>query len=227
TPSELIKKEAVGEIDVHDFDTVSWADVKRSTDAWLGNDMQRTSFEAVKNLEPFVRATKNSVLLKIWRLLQTSDHIYYMYTEPGASGLVHGYFSQQFPTEAFWSFLRILSDFYMKVSENLSGRLKEAAKLLRVLPPDRAFHFHEDGRYIGLSAHSLEELKNALPYASETSILFHMACKHFEKWIRFTIGDSELADKISKAEGRSAAELRERIYELINRRILELKSVVE
>jgi alpha-amylase len=221
TPSELIKHEPVGEIDVHDFDTLSWADVERSTNAWLGNDMQRTAFNAIKRLEPFVKRTKNESLLRTWRFLQTSDHIYYMYTTPGPSGFVHGYFSQQFPAEAFWAFMKIMSNFYEKVAENL-GEDRTSAYLLRVVPPDRAFHFHENGVYINLSAHSLEELRDILPLVPDKSILFHTACKQFDNWIRLTIGDSKLADTISTIEVKTALNLRQELHSAVKRRVSEL-----
>jgi len=222
TPSELLKHEPVEEIDVHDFDTISWADVERSTNAWLGNDMQRTAYNAVKRLEPLVKKT-NKALLRIWRLLQTSDHIYGMYTAPGPSGLVHGYFSQQFPAEAFWAFMKVMSNFYEKVAESLNRWDRVSAYLLRVVPPDRAFHFHEDGVYVNLSAHSLEELRDVIQLVPDKSILFHVACKHFDKWVRFTIGDDELANRISAVEGKTAADLRQRLYQVTKERISELQ----
>jgi len=223
TPSELLNHEPVGEIDVHDFDTVSWADVNRSTSAWLSNDMQRTSYNAVKGLEPFVKKTKSEALLRIWRFLQTSDHVYYMYAAGEASGLVHGYFSQQNPAEAFWSLMKLVSNLYEKVTESLDGIDRVSARLLRIVPPDRAFHFHEDGSYINLSAHSLEELRDVLPSASDKSILFHLACKHFERWVRFTIGDGDLADRILTIEGKTATDLKSRLHDTIKRRISELR----
>lgn len=226
TPSELIDYKPVGEFAVDDFNTISWADVNRSTDAWVGNDMQRTAYTAVKDLAPFVKKTKDSALLKIWRLLQISDHFYYMFTTKGPSGIVHGYFSQQFPTEAFWSFLRVLSDFHEKVSENLEGEDQVSTRLLRVVPPDRAFHFHENGIYINLSAHSLEELRDAISLATDKSILFHFACNHFEKWIRFTIGDGKLAEMVSKIESEDVHKLRQRLQEIITERTIELRRTV-
>jgi hypothetical protein len=108
------------------------------------------------------------------------------------------------------------------VAENLSGREGVSARLLRALPPDKAFHFHEDGDYVQLSAHSLEELRNSMPLASDKSVLFHLACKHFEKWVRFTIGDGELADRISKVEGKSAGDVKQKLHVIIGRRIHEL-----
>ncbi len=223
TPSDLLNYEPVGQLDVDDFDTVSWADVDRSTNAWLSNDMQRTSYNAIKNIETFVKKTKNDILLRIWRLLQTSDHIYYMYTAKGASGLVHGYFSQQDSAEAFWSFIKIVSNFQERVAESLTGIDRVSARLLRILTPDKAFHFHEDGVYINLSAHSLEELRDVLPLASDKSLLFHVACKHFERWVRFTIGDDMLADIISTIESKNATDLRSRLHEAIKDRIEELR----
>jgi len=226
TPSELLEHGPVGEIDAPDFSTVSWADANRSTDAWLGNDMQRTAYEAVKRVGPYVKRTKNEALLKIWRLLQTSDHIYYMYTTRGPSGVVHGYFSQQFPTEAFWAFMKVMSSFYEKVAEGLSGKDRLSAHLLRIVPPDRAFHFHEDGVYINLSAHSLEELKDVLPLASDRSILFHVACRHFENWVRSTIGDRELADNISSIKSKNITDLRQRLGYLMEQRVSKLRGVM-
>jgi hypothetical protein len=119
-----------------------------------------------------------------------------MYTAGGASGLVHGYFSQQYPVEAFWSFMKLVSNLYERVADSLEGMDRVSACLLKTVPPDKAFHFHEDGVYINLSAHSLEELRDVLPLASDKSILFHVACKHFERWVRFTIEDGELAERI-------------------------------
>jgi len=61
-PSELAEKEAVGEIDVNDFETLSWADAERDTGAWLGNDMQRTCFRGLEKLENIVKKLRNSIL---------------------------------------------------------------------------------------------------------------------------------------------------------------------
>ena len=226
TPSELLIHEPVGEIDVHDFDTLSWADIKRSTNAWLGNDMQRTCYRGIKELETHARKTANEKILRLFRYLQASDHIYYMYTGGGAPGAVHGYFSQQPPVEAFWLFLRILSDFYERVANCLSGPEKALIRLLRVLPPAKAFHFHEGAHYINLSAHSLGEFLDVLQVAPERSIRFHVIFKHFEKWIRHAIGDTELADKIAKVDP-DASDLTQKIHKIINTKINKLKQAAE
>ena len=56
TPSEVIRRNApVGEIDVHEYNTVSWADLERDPSAWIGNSMQTVCYESIKGLEPLVR----------------------------------------------------------------------------------------------------------------------------------------------------------------------------
>jgi len=111
--SEVVEKyQPIGEIDVFEFSTVSWADMERDVSAWLGNKMQQMVFEEVKNLEKIVKKSKNENLIKIWRLLQQSDHYYYVCNKWWADGDVHKYFSSfGTPEEAFANFMGILADF--------------------------------------------------------------------------------------------------------------------
>ena len=225
TPSEVVAShKPVGEIDVHDYDTVSWADVERSTNAWLGNEMQRKCHRAIKSMQPYVKRTGDEEILRLWRLLQMSDHIYYMYTEPGASGMVHGYFSQQSPIDAFRTLTNILSNFQARVLEHLGPKDRATADLLRLLPPEKAFHFFEDGRYVGISAQSLEEFRDALAIAPEASVRFHMARNDFERWVRHSIGDEKLADALSKIKRLELhpRELKQEIYKCVDERYREL-----
>jgi len=115
TPSQLVKKEDQGYVDISDFGTISWADQARNTDAWLGNSMQRECYAKMKELGPKVKRTGDEDLLEVWRFLQTSDHLYYMYTVPGESKEVHNYFSQQSPYEAYKTMKRILDDLEKRV----------------------------------------------------------------------------------------------------------------
>ncbi len=123
TPLELVEKYfPVAEIDIGDFSTISWADMERDTSAWLGNDMQRRCFEEIKLLEPFVRKTKDSELLRIWKHLLTSDHYYYMCTKWLGDGDVHSYFSvHPTPFDAAVNFMAVLMDFKARVFRKLSS----------------------------------------------------------------------------------------------------------
>jgi alpha-amylase len=117
TPTEIIEKyEPVGEIDVFEFSTISWADMERDTSAWLGNRMQQVCFEELKNLEKPIKTLNNPELTRIWRLLQISDHLYYCCTKWWGDGDVHKYFSC-FPTpqDGFVNFMSIISDFKARV----------------------------------------------------------------------------------------------------------------
>lgn len=222
TPSELVERhEPVGELDVDDYATVSWADIERDTGAWLSNDMQRTCYHALKGLERPVKRARDKRLLRLWRLLQISDHLYYMFIAGGAPGIVHGYFSQQPPFEAFRAFTNILEDFQAKVAGRLEEPYRTAAYLLRVLPPERGMHYHEGERYVGVSAHSLEELSCTIRLAPPASIAFHTANGDLERWVRFTIGDGALADRIRGLKGGP-----EELHRLVAGRVRELRGAL-
>jgi alpha-amylase len=123
TPSEVISRyDPVGEIDVGDFSTISWADNERDTSAWLGNDMQRRCFEDVKMLAPYVRRTNDMEIIRIWKHLLTSDHFYYMCTKWLGDGDVHSYFSiHSSPFDAAINYMGVLIDFKSMVFKKLRG----------------------------------------------------------------------------------------------------------
>ncbi len=228
TPSELVERhEPVGEIAVGDFDTVSWADIERDTGAWLSNDMQRTCYRALKGMEPFVKGAgkDGKALLKTWRYLQVSDHLYYMFTAGGAPGVVHGYFSQQTPMEIFHSYAQIISDFQEKVSLRCPSSLKAPAFLLRLLPPDRALHYYIDGEYTGLSAHSLDEFHDTINLAPSESLEFHLRGGDFELWLEHTVGDAKLAKRIGELKKYPIQPegLREKLLKRVDKRIAEIR----
>ena len=127
TPSEIVEKyEPVGEIDVGDFNTISWADMERDTSAWLGNDMQRRCFEEAKMLGPYVKRTNDPKLINIWRHLLTSDHYYYMSTKWLGGGDVHSYFSiHTSPYDAAINFIAALLDFKSCVFRKLAEMNEE------------------------------------------------------------------------------------------------------
>ncbi len=226
TPSEVAKKnKAVGEIDIDDFATVSWADIERDTGAWLSNDMQRTCYNAIRGMEDFVKKSKDKTLLKYWRYLQISDHLYYMFIAGGAPGIVHGYFSQQTPVEVFHSFTAILSEFQEEVTRKLKGKDAEAARILRVLTPERAMHYYVDSTYTGISAHSLEELRDTIEIVPAESIQFHLRDRDFEEWLEHTVGDRFLAMKIKslRESGVNLEEARGKISGILVQRCSELR----
>ncbi|MBD3184430.1 alpha-amylase [Candidatus Poribacteria bacterium] len=108
------------EIDVYEYSTISWADLERDSSAWLGNDTQKAAFGALKNLEKQVKATKDEKFIKIWRNLQTSDHLYFMCNKWLGDGDVHGYFSHYGSIwKAIGNFFTILTDFQQAIAYKL------------------------------------------------------------------------------------------------------------
>jgi alpha-amylase len=92
TVSEAAARHAPRDVfDVPPWATISWAD-ERDLSAWLGNELQRNAFAALKWLYPYAKAIGGDVL-RLWRLLSTSDHFYYQATKLGPAGEVHSYFS--------------------------------------------------------------------------------------------------------------------------------------
>lgn len=121
TPTDALKKYGtMGEIDVFEYNTVSWADMERDTSAWLGNEMQQAVYNELKKLEKAVKATRNPDYIHTWRLLQTSDHFYYLCTKHWADGDVHHYFSHiKNPYDGFANFMAVVMDFKHHVADYL------------------------------------------------------------------------------------------------------------
>lgn len=116
TPSEVAAAyEPTDTLDVPFM--VSWADVERDLSAWLGNAMQSSALHELFSLEQQVKATNDPEILRDWRMLQTSDHFYYMCTKWFSDGDVHKYFNPyESPYDGYINFMNVL--------DNLKGRLK-------------------------------------------------------------------------------------------------------
>lgn len=99
---------------------------------------------------------------------------------------------------------------------------------LRSVSHAEGFHFYTAiGDYCGVSAHSLEEFAEALKYICSAAIVFHFERGDFQKWIRNSIGDAELAqriDDIKMCERHLAAEsCRKELVAAVCVRILQLE----
>ena len=115
TVSEAVEKyEPVGEINVPW--AISWADEDRDVSTWLGNNMQVACFNEIKEIGKAIKQKNDKELLYIWRLLQTSDHLYYLSTKGMQDGAVHAYFSPYSgPYEGFINYMNILQDLKQRI----------------------------------------------------------------------------------------------------------------
>ncbi|ADG13574.1 glycoside hydrolase family 57 protein [Methanocaldococcus infernus] len=138
--SETLKLEPKGEIFVHEFSTISWADTERDVSAWLGNKMQIICYEKLKEIGELIKKNKKRFgknfekIYKIYKTLQISDHLYYLSTKGLGDFEVHNYFSHyDTPYDAYAYFLNILYDFEYYLKEQLKDSLEsEDFKVERV-----------------------------------------------------------------------------------------------
>ncbi|MFH1750894.1 MAG: glycoside hydrolase family 57 protein [Candidatus Micrarchaeota archaeon] len=127
TCSETLESyDKVGEIDVP-FD-LSWADMERDVSAWLGNRIQHACFSQLQVLGEKAKIANDPHLSHICRLLQTSDHLYYLCTKSWSDGDVHKHFSpykENSPYDNFINYMNILQDFGRILDRRIMERKEE------------------------------------------------------------------------------------------------------
>ncbi len=175
--SEVVDRlEPRGEIYVHEFATISWADTERDVSAWLGNKMQRISFEKLKDIGRFIKENKEikklnnfDEIYKIYKVLQTSDNLYYQSTKGLSDMSVHNYFSHfDTPFDAYASYLNILYDFeyYIKLqlhklkdeNKNKSVKTKKMGKC-RIKKPCKIKHQNSEDIIIYVEDEDIESME--------------------------------------------------------------------
>jgi alpha-amylase len=231
-PIEVVRwHQPVGEIDVHEFYSVSWADLERDITAWLINPMQWTCYNRLKQLEPVVKEIGNPDLIRLWRYLQMSDHLYYLSIKGGGPGDVHSYFNPLgSPLEAFTVYSSVLSDFEARVMHELEKPEWIARRILRSYTVEKGFTFsYEFARPTDLTVHSLDEFFSALKAVDASSLEFHNERGDFERWIRHVVGDSALADKLREiANQRLNGEvLRKKTLNVVEQRTKDLRTIAK
>ena len=97
---------------------------------------------------------------------------------------------------------------------------------LKVVPYEKSFHFYTElGKYSGITANSLGEFAQKLLTVPIESVTFHFQRDDYQKWIRNTIQDEELAqqlDELKKWPSWSSDEnLRKELVKAVQKRINE------
>jgi alpha-amylase len=209
TPSEVIEKYTpVGVLDVENLKTISWADVEKDTSCFIGNTMQWACYDYLRWLEPYVKESKAEELLKIWRYLGVSDHLYYMFTFGGASGDVHSYFSHfKRPQDAFVTLFSIIHDFDARLRAKIKGA-------------DYPFVFR-NGKKIWSLKGLCDYMKCLSREEAEETLEACIERRDFERWIREGVGEEEIANEVGNVRASMAEqkydldELRERICKIV------------
>jgi hypothetical protein len=104
---------------------------------------------------------------------------------------------------------------------------EKAQKLLSPVPYAQGFHFFApDGHYSGETATSLSSFLSDLKHLDIQSIRFHFERGDFQKWLRTTIGDKELAGRIDNLDKTVPDEpMRQQLAEIMQKRISELQLI--
>ncbi len=230
TPREVVHRHfPVGEIDVNEYNTISWADLERDPTAWIANSMQTICYESLKEMENSVKGTGDNDLVRLWRYLQMSDHLYYISTKGAGPGDVHSYFNpMSSPVEAFAVYSRILADLEARILVELEKPELKAKRILRRLPVGRGFtFFYEFARPTGLTVNSLDDFISTLKIVDLSSIRFHMERRDFERWLRQVVGDNKLAYRFADVWKKKliGEDLRKKILGVTEKRIMELKKM--
>jgi alpha-amylase len=81
--------------------------------------MQSNALHEIYRLENKVKKTNNDKIIADWRMMQTSDHFYYMCTKYFADGDVHKYFNPyDSPYDSYVNFMNVLGDLSKRCSKH-------------------------------------------------------------------------------------------------------------
>lgn len=100
-----------------------------------------------------------------------------------------------------------------------------ASEILRTVPPDQSFLFFEGiGKYTGRLAANLADFCENIKTIDIQSVTFHFERGDYEKWIRETLHDAELARRLGRIQRSSSGEeLRNKILQSAKGRLYELQ----
>jgi hypothetical protein len=102
---------------------------------------------------------------------------------------------------------------------------KRIVEILRTVPYEKGFHFYTaHGNYTRETATSLDDFEKKIQIVPAASVNFHLQRGDFQKWIENTLGDTELAKRISLIELMLPAEdLRKELIAIVQTRITALR----
>ncbi|WP_128694371.1 alpha-amylase [Methanoculleus taiwanensis] len=159
----------------------TWGD---ASSIWEKNMFQQSALDALECAGRWLPDKR------IWRRLSATDHFHAMTMHSGGCGRAYRQVSQQEAFDSFTAFMRALS--HLEEASLPAAASKDAARTLRSIPPEAAFHFSSKERSAGYSAYSLQELSDMLEFAPEEAIAYHRERDDFARWISDVIGDTRL-----------------------------------
>lgn len=200
-PSSMVRNPPRGELQLEDLNAMTG----------IQNMLQQSAFWCLEDARNLITDRES------WRRLQSTDHFARMAITSGSCGRVAVRSTSQEAYDYFSAYLRSLARCEAACQAQFRSRL--AARALRCLPPDTAFHFHSGSRFTGYSAHSLKEFSRLLEFVSDEVFRFHQERGDFSRWITEVLGDTTLAKSITQCTqpNEAAYMVKERVRELCNR----------
>jgi len=103
----------------------------------------------------------------------------------------------------------------------------DASEILRTVPFDQSFLFFEDiGKYTGILAANLDNFFEIIKKIDVKSLTFHFRREDYERWIRETLHDAQLARRLKRIKkSESGEELRNKILHAVRKRLDELHAI--
>ena len=104
-------------------------------------------------------------------------------------------------------------------------------KILGTVSHEKAFFFYEDiGKPTGDFAISLSDLCSKINTVDSKSLTFHLKRGDFENWIKETLGDPELPNRISKLKNlkttwRTNKTMKKKLHTVVMERVAELQDL--
>jgi len=102
-----------------------------------------------------------------------------------------------------------------------------ASRLLRSVPKNEGMMLYKSpGEYTGRTVTGLADLADKLKAVDVRAVNYHFKRREFERWIRGTLGDEELARRFGRLNRELHGEkLRTEMLTLVRTRLDELRSV--
>ena len=114
----------------------------------------------------------------------------------------------------------------LKYADSKEQNISESKirKILSTVPHDKGFNFFTGiDRITGETANSLEIFGQKLEIINDESVMFHFRRNDFQNWIKTTVGDDVLAERINHISRQlSVEDLRNELVKTVQTRISQL-----
>ncbi len=125
----------------------------------------------------------------------------------------------------------LVRDFFMDEKDRVTASVEKskAQSILRSVHYSQGFHFFTGiGEYTGETAIDLFAFYEELRVIDNEAVSFHIQRRDFQNWIKNTLGDAELADKIAALDPQKPVDqVKKMLVKTVEYRLTELHTVAK